>query len=447
MEAVSWRRRPPFIAPLTQTPMKRAFFILPLLLIMLLSACRQDGEANSANGDPTSTPNAASKTPTVVPVTSTPTATIPNTDTPPPTAEPTVTETTIPTPQATETPSSLALFASPDYGVQAFMWWRPDIAQRDLALARELGFGWIKQSFAWRDIETIEKGKFDWYRPDLIVDMAEEAGFKLLVRIDRQPFWSQETDWPPLENAPPADLQDFGDFCGTLAERYQGRIAAYQIWNEPNLSREWGEEAPDPAEYTALLKTCYEAIKAADPQAIVISAGLAPTGTGPPLAMPDDEFLQGMYDAGAADYFDALGLNAPGYKAPPETPPEEGESNPEFGGGRWFVFRHVEDMRQVMVDNDDADKQVVILELGWTTDTVNPEYAWHAVSEDQQADYLVGAYHFASENWQPWIGPMFTIYLADYDWTPEENEQWWWAITLPDGTPRPAFYALRDMEK
>lgn len=209
-----------------------------------------------------------------------------------------------------------------------------------------------------------------------------------------------------------------------------------------------GEQSPDPAGYTELLRVCYEAIKAADPQAIVISAGLAPTGTTPPLAMPDDQFLQGMYAAGAGRYFDALGLNAPGYKAPPETAPEEAE-NPEngFGNGRWFTFRHVEDMRAIMVANGDADKQVVILEMGWTTDLVNPEYAWFAVDEATQADYLVRAYQFARQNWQPWIGLMTTIYIADYTWTPEEHEQWWWAITLPDGTPRPAYNALRDMEK
>ena len=104
-------------------------------------------------------------------------------------------------------------------------------------------------------------------------------------------------------------------------------------------------------------------------------------------------------------------------------------------------------MRQVMIDNDDGDRQIVILELGWTTDAVNPDYAWHAVSEEEQADYLVGAYQYAADHWQPWIGPMFTIYLADPDWTPESNEQWWWSITLPDGTPRPAYHALAEMEK
>lgn len=338
-------------------------------------------------------------------------------------------------------------FNSPDYGVHAFLWWRPNIAERDLTLIEGMGFDWVKQAFAWRDIESIEKGKYDWWRPDQIVDAVEQMGLKLLVRIDRQPFWAQEPNSDPKENTPPADLADFGDFCGALARRYQGRIAAYQVWNEPNLSREWGDKPPDPAEYTELLKVCYQAIKSVDPEAIVISAGLAPTGTGLPLAMPDTDFLQGMYDAGAAQYFDVLGLNAPGYKAPPETSPEEGENNPEFGGGRWFVFRHVEDMREIMIANGDMGKQAAILELGWTTDTIHPEYAWHAVSEEEQADYMVRAYNYAAEHWKPWMGLMVAIYIADYDWTPEDHEQWWWAITLPDGTPRPAYLALRDMEK
>ncbi|UCG25076.1 MAG: hypothetical protein JSW55_03520 [Chloroflexota bacterium] len=424
--------------------MKRVILLLSLFLVMSLVACGSGDEVEPTVADlvPVDESGPANETATDTPAP-------PPTEPPPgPSAVP-ATDTPAVEPTATEVKADPAgnLFASPEYGVQTFMWWRLDLAERDLALTQDLGFGWVKQSFAWRDIETIEKGKYDWYRSDVIVNLADEAGLKLLVRIDRQPFWSQEEDWPPLENAPPADLQDFADFCGALAERYAGRIAAYQVWNEPNLSREWGDELPDPAEYTELLRVCYEKIKAVDPEAIVVSAGLAPTGTGLPLAIPDDEFLQGMYDAGAADYFDALGLNAPGYKAPPETPPEEGESNPEYGGGRWFVFRHVEDMRQVMVDNGDADKQAVVLELGWTTDTVNPDYAWHAVTEAEQADYLVGAYQFAAENWQPWIGPMFTIYLADHAWTPEDNEQWWWSITLPDGTPRPAFHALREMDK
>lgn len=323
------------------------------------------------------------------------------------------------------------------------MWWRPDLAQRDLQLIREMEFGWVKQGFAWRDIETNAKGGYDWWKPDNIVQMVEEAGLKLLVRLDRQPFWAQEDPEHPLENAPPANLQDFGDFCGAVAGRYRGRIQAYQVWNEPNLTREWGEEVPDPAAYTELLRVCYEAIKAADPQAIVISAGLAPTGQTPPIAIPDTTFLQGMYDAGASAYFDVLGHNAPGYAAPPEMSPAEAT---EVYGHRSFTFRRVEDLRQIMVENGDEAKQVAILEMGWTLDKVNEGYSWYAVDAQTQADYLVRAYAYAREHWQPWIGLMTTIYLADYTWT-EENEQYWWAITLPDGTPRPAYDALKRMEK
>jgi hypothetical protein len=345
-------------------------------------------------------------------------------------------------------------FSSPAYGVQAFLWWSEDIGEwqsgktpRELAMLNAMGFGWVKHEFAWRDIEGIKKGAHDWWKADQIVDAVAAAGIEIVARLDRQPFWSQEPGSSLKNNRPPADPQDYGDFCGAIAERYRGRIAAYQVWNEPNLAREWGDAAPDPVLYTTLLQVCYEGIKSADPEAIVISAGLAPTGTVSELAMPDVDYLQQMYDAGAGPYFDVLGLNAPGYKAPPETSPDAAAESVEYGQGRWFTFRHVEDMRAIMIANGDGAKQVAILEMGWTLDQVNPAYSWFAVDEQTQAEYLVRAYEYAKENWQPWIGLMSTIYYASPRWTPEENEQWWWSIVLPDGTPRMAYHALRDMAK
>jgi hypothetical protein len=339
-------------------------------------------------------------------------------------------------------------FASPAYGVHLAQWWHLDALEHDLGLVQDLGFGWVKQNFAWRDIEK-ERGGYDWWRPDQIVTAVENHNLKLIVRLDHHPVWSVESlpDDQLGDNQPPVDYQDFGNFCHTLADHYKGRIAAYQVWNEPNLSREWGDKSPNPAEYTALLKVCYEGIKTADPHAIVISAGLAPTGTPPPVAMPDAEFLQGMYDAGAAAYFDVLGVNAPGYKAPPELSPEEA-LDPIWGGNRFNTFRHVEDLRTIMVENGDTDKQIAILEMGWMVyQEYHTSYTWHGVTEEQQAEYLVAAYKYARENWQPWIGLMNTIYIADFDWTAEDNEQYWWSIVLPDGTPRLAYEALRTMEK
>ena len=84
--------------------------------------------------------------------------------------------------------------------------------------------------------------------------------------------------------------------------------------------------------------------------------------------------------------------------------------------------------------------------MGWTSDTVHPDYAWHAVDEATKADYLVRAYRYAVANWSPWMTIMSAIYVCNPDWT-EADEQWWWCITNPDGTPRAAFNLLKAMPK
>ena len=102
-----------------------------------------------------------------------------------------------------------------------------------------------------------------------------------------------------------------------------------------------------------------------------------------------------------------------------------------------------------MIKHGDAGKQVAVLEMGWTTDRLHPEYAWHAVDEQTQADYLVRAFQFARQNWSSWIGPMTVIAFADPFWT-EDDEQYWWAINYPDYAEmrvRPAYDALRAMPK
>jgi hypothetical protein len=340
--------------------------------------------------------------------------------------------------------------ASPEYGLQAYLWWDEAIARRDMDLIDEAGFGWVKQNVGWRDVEGAAKGAFNWYFTDRILADAEERDLKVLFRLDSEPAWAALEKGVRSDNGPPEDAQDFGDFCHALAERYPGRVGAYQVWNEPNLAREWGGYAPDPAAYVELLRACYVGVKTADPGALVVSAGLAPTGTGLPEAVPDTDYLVQMYEAGAAPYFDALGVNAPGYKAPPEVSPEEAAATQEYGGQRFFCFRHVEDMREIMVQYDDGEKQVVILEMGWTADP-RPEspYHWHAVTPEQKADYLVRAFEYANEHWRPWVGLMTVLSVADPRWTPE-SEQYWWAITDPvwPGTEvRPAYEALRAMDK
>jgi hypothetical protein len=387
-----------------------------------------------------------------------------------PTAGPTEGPATAPptepaSPTATSSPatSQPVGMKSPAYGMQAFLWWRAEVAQRDMELIRDAGFGWVKQGFAWREIEGRAKGAFDWGVTDRIVDQAESIGLHIIARLDSDPTWASGQVYPNAADiimTPPNNYQDFADFCYALASRYEGRIAAYQIWNEPNLAREWGGRAPDPEGYTRLLKAGYQAIKRADPNAIIISAGLAPTTRFDQVAMPDTAYLTRMYAVGAQPYFDALGAHGAGYKAPPEKDPGEVANDPNYynvgdqncpgSACRIYCFRHVEDLHQIMVDNGDSGKRVVVLEFGWTIDPrPSSPYAWHAVTEDQQADYFVRAYQYAKQHWQPWIGVMSLIYMPNVDWT-EDDEQYWWSIAIPNYPqflPRKAYRDLAPMEK
>ncbi len=360
-------------------------------------------------------------------------------------------------------PAPIALpMGSPEYGMQAFLWWRADTLDRDIKLVRNAGFGWIKQNFGWRDMET-SKGQFDWRKSDRIVLNMNDAGLDLVVRLDFAPDWAApgcHSDDPAknLLQGPPRNMQDYADFVSAVATRYRGRIRAYEIWNEPNLAREWCGKAPNAKEYTDMLRAAYTAIKAADPFAWIISAGLSPTTRNDNIARPDVYYLQDMYTAGAAKYFDMLGVHGAGFRASPEADPGEVARNPnlanpgDFAAGvseelrRVYCFRHTEDLHAVMVKNGDTKKQVALLEFGWTSDTIHPSYSWFAVSEQTKADYLVRAYKYAYDNWQPWIGLMSLIYISDPTWT-QADEQYWWAITNPDGTARAAYNALKAMQK
>jgi hypothetical protein len=279
------------------------------------------------------------------------------------------------------------------------------------------------------------------------VNDAEALNLKIVARLGLVPEWAAEEGSTSDSNSiahdsPPASLEDWANYCSTLAERYQGRIMAYQIWNEPNLAREWGGREPNAAEYFELLKACSEAIRAVDSEAILISAGLAPTLSGLPEALPDDVFLDALYRLEFQQYIDVVGAHATGYNVP-SFGPDDAE---EAGRPRSFSFRRIEDLRKIMLLYDDAARQMAILEFGYTTDTENEVYSWFAVTEEEQAELIVEAYAYAAEHWRPWVGLMSLIYMPNPRWT-SDNEEWWWAVAESTGRPRPAFFALVSMDK
>jgi hypothetical protein len=106
-----------------------------------------------------------------------------------------------------------------------------------------------------------------------------------------------------------------------------------------------------------------------------------------------------------------------------------------------FYFRRVEQLRAIQAARGDDGQQIWLLEFGWTADNIHPAYSWPGITESKKADLVVQAFQYARDHWSPWIGVMTLWTLSDPGWSPD-REEYWWAITNPDGTTRPAYDKL-----
>ena len=292
-------------------------------------------------------------------------------------------------------------------------------------LAAEGGFEDVVQVFPWRDIEPT-RDEWHWQQPDFAVRAANYYGLGLIVRLDHPPDWALE----PVEGGgiPPIDLEAYASFMATVARRYRGQVQAYIVWNEPNLSREWTGRPPDPTAYTALLCRAYAALKAADPGATVVSAGLAPTNGGDG-ALDDRLFLQEMYEVGAGACLDALGAHAYGFGHPPDD---------LRGAHDGLNLARLMDLREIMEAKGGSARPVWITELGWTTDGAGA-HAWQTVSAEQQADYLAGAWRYIRREW-PWVR-VATVWNLSQG-LPSADEMAGYSLLAADGSPKPAYHVL-----
>jgi hypothetical protein len=324
--------------------------------------------------------------------------------------------------------------------------------ERTVQMASQAGIGWAKQEFSWAEIEPLSKGVFvdptsqesSWAKFDEIVDLFRAQGLQVIARLDRAPAWARPPDSRP--ETPPADFADFGDFVYAFVQHFDGRIQYIQIWNEPNIYPEWGEQAVDPEAYTEMLRIAYQRAKEADPNIYVLSAPLAIT-LGEPhpepgkwRSMPDLDYLEAMYAAGAGDYFDILSVNAFGFDRPPDDPPDPNVLN----------FRRAELQRQIMVKHGDADKAVWFNEYGWNAAPASfsdEALTWKRVSEEQQAEYTLQGIDQARKSW-PWAGSFNIWYFRQtgQTYTPSDAAYYFRMVDV-DFTPRRLYDAVHDATK
>jgi hypothetical protein len=321
--------------------------------------------------------------------------------------------------------------------------------ERTVEMAQQAGLGWAKQQFTWAEIEPLHKGEFvdplsqesSWTKFDDLVDLYRQHGLQVIARLDRAPDWARPADSRP--ETPPADLGDFGDFVFAFVEHFSGRVQHIQIWNEPNIYPEWGEQPVDPETYTQMLKITYKRAKEADPDVYVLSAPLAPTlgephpESGKWRSMSDLDYLEAMYEAGAGMAFDILSANAFGFDLPPEDPPDPTVLN----------FRRIELQRGIMERYDDLDKAVWLNEYGWNAapETFADEaLIWERVTEEKQAEYTLLGIEYGRGEW-PWAG-VFNIWYfrqTGQQYSPDDAAYFFRMVDV-DFTPRRIFDVVQD---
>jgi hypothetical protein len=343
-----------------------------------------------------------------------------------------------------------------------------------------LGIEWIKIQIPWRDMQpdcSENSGLFFFRRIEQHIEDANRRGFQVLVSIVKAPGCFRSN---LAEDGPPDDPQALANFIRFLYDEinagdrpedfaiYGHYIDAVEIWNEPNLIREWQGTLPLTGQgYMQLFRPAYQAVRAVSPDIPIITAGLAPTGNSAG-SRNDREFLREMYagSSGLASYSDPnlyVGVHPYGWGNAPDTTccdhidGRSWDDQPQF-----FFLDTLNQYRQIMVDSGDAGRHMWVTEFGWASWDGLPGGppdgdGWMAYNNRwAQGGYTIRAFQIGQQT--DYIGPMFLwnlnfAVLASL--LEQRDERAAYSIIVPGGgcqaelnststTERPLYWMLYD---
>jgi len=303
-----------------------------------------------------------------------------------------------------------------------------DYRQQQLTTQASLGVRLLRQTFDWSQIE-VARGRYDLSYYDGFVGDAARAGITILPILFRAPRFrggkAGTIAYPPKRYA------DLGRFGAVLVRRYgpdgtfwsqnpdvpKLPIRSWQIWNEPNLKAYWGR-APNAKQYAKLLRAAAKPIKAADPSAEIVTAGMPESKIGVPLK----KFIPVLYRAGAKSAFDALAINPYGHTAA-------------------AVIRNIARARNLMRRFGD-DAPIWATEVGWSDSGPGGPQRVGPQGQATQLGNLIGALLRDRSA----LNVRGFVYYQWRDGRPYNGKDFWGLHTgllTRDGQPKPAFYALQ----
>ena len=229
-----------------------------------------------------------------------------------------------------------AAIAAPQspYGVCAHLAWAADRAEECRWMAAT-GIGRVRFDLPWNMVQREAGGPFDFSRIDATMADAEANGLKVLPILAHPPGWAT-----PITD----HIEDWSRYVEAAVSRYGDRFDEIEIWNEEDtLGQPFGDMQSIPANYLKLLRASYEAAKRANPNVRVVIGGTA--------GIPTQGFFDKIYDMGGAAFFDAMNVHPYTHPLPPEK---------SFDSG-------LERLRAFMDSRGDADKPIIVSEMGWPT--------------------------------------------------------------------------------
>jgi hypothetical protein len=223
-----------------------------------------------------------------------------------------------------------------------------------------------------------------------------------------------------------------GDYTAWVAGLAAAGADAIEVWNEPNIDREWQIGQISPQAYTQLLCASYSAIKAANPNTAVISAAPAPTGWFGGCSgngCDDLPWLQGMVNAGAANCMDYIGAH---HNAGATAPSARSGHPADNGGGHhsWYFLPQTE----LYYNTFGGARKLFYTEMGYASQEGVPpfsdQFAWaRGTNNAQQAAWLAEAVNLSRSTGMVRSIIVWNIDFSRYGYDPQDG----YAIIRPGG--------------
>jgi polysaccharide biosynthesis protein PslG len=302
-----------------------------------------------------------------------------------------------------------------------------DPGPKEAAWMGASGVGTLRINLVWAWVQPNNPEQWDWSHYDQVIGDASRNGIQVLPTIYGSPGWVAGR-----ENYPPSgwSISYFRDFVYAAAQRYGARgtfwdehpdiprlpIRWWQLWNEVSSPTFWTAR-PNARQYVALLRVFHNGVKAADPTAKIVLAGLFPmpyTAHG----ISFKRYLRAIYKNRGAPYFDAAAIHP-------------------YGSSPAVSLRRVSWMRRIMSSFGDARKPIWITELGWASDGAPSLFT---VSPQQQAAFLDSTFSKLAKA-RKRLGIAGAIWFSFRD----QSGPWWldnagmFTVWLK---PKPALYAF-----